>query len=315
MGADRGRNPPHDRASSAGLSTSRAAAGLHARRRRRPCGGAVHSILNRPAHTPGIPSHTQPPPPPTGRRGRHRGRGSVLLGLVVGGRLLLAHHLGEGVEEGAGDGDGGADHRVALHHLAEDDGGDDDDDDALEGVEHRRRHRAHLGGEGEGELVVEVEGDARRDGVEDDVVGRRRALLDRVVPLVLDGAGLLVDDGDEGPHRRDDVHHRVHVGRVHVLGLVRLEAVGDVLAELALEGRHEVSEGGPAEGEHVDLDALALLDAGEADAANNDEEHHVGEEWLRLDGGHCKRHNSGENRLARLHDLSEGHRAATKSKH
>jgi hypothetical protein len=44
---------------------------------------------------------------------------------------------------------------------------------------------ARLGGEGEGELVVQVEGDAGRDGVEDDVVGHGRALLDRLVPLVL----------------------------------------------------------------------------------------------------------------------------------
>jgi hypothetical protein len=41
-------------------------------------------------------------------------------------------------------------------------------------------------------------------------------------------------------------------------------------------------------------DYLALLDAGEADTANDDKEHEVGEERLRLDGGHCKRHNSSK---------------------
>lgn len=34
---------------------------------------------------------------------------------------------------------------------------------------------------------------------------------------------------------------------------------GAHLAELALEGRHEVGEGGPAEGEHVDLNALRSI--------------------------------------------------------
>ncbi len=141
-----------------------------------------------------------------------------------------------GVEHGSEDGDTRADHGVPIHGLSEDNGGDDDDDDTLEGVEHGAGNGADLGGECEGELVVEVEADTGENNVQDDVIGGEAALavgvllagssgiLEGMVPGLAEGGGLSDSDNTQSPDSRDDVHHGVHIGGVHVLGLVGLEA-------------------------------------------------------------------------------------------
>ncbi len=140
-----------------------------------------------------------------------------------------------GVEHGSENGDSRADHGVPVHGLSEDDGSDDDDDDTLEGVEHGAGNGADLGGECEGELVVEVEAHTREDNVQDDVVGGEAALalgvllagssgiLEGVVPGLAEGGGLSDSNNTQSPDSGEDVHHGVHVGGIHVLGLVSLE--------------------------------------------------------------------------------------------
>jgi len=66
--------------------------------------------------------------------------------------LLLGAIHGEGVHEGAGDGDGGTDDGTGGHGGLEGDDGGNDDDDALDGV-------AHGVGDGVDLLVVEGRGE------------------------------------------------------------------------------------------------------------------------------------------------------------
>jgi hypothetical protein len=62
---------------------------------------------------------------------------------------------------------------------------------------------------------------------------------------------------------------------------------------------------------HVDLNTLALLDAGEADTADDNEEHHVGEGGLDLNGGDDEGDDGSEDGLASLDDLGKRDGAAT----
>mmetsp|Transcript_72584 Transcript_72584/g.193961 ORF Transcript_72584/g.193961 Transcript_72584/m.193961 type:complete len:303 (+) Transcript_72584:115-1023(+) len=231
------------------------------------------------------------------------------MSLGLGGVGLLLH-LDKRIGEGAADSHSRAVHGVLLHNLAEHDGGDNDDDDTLEGVEDRGSDGPDLGSESKRELVVQVISQTRREGVEDDLVGGSGALGGGMLPLFLDGARLLVEDRENSPHRREDVHNSIHVCRVHVLGLVSLQLMRDVLAKLSLECGHEVGEGSPAESEHVDLNTLALLDARKANTTNNDEKHQVGQSRLGLNGRNSERDQSSENRLASLDNLRKGDRAA-----
>lgn len=84
-----------------------------------------------------------------------------------------------------------------------------------------------------------------------------------------------------------------------------LELVGDSLSELSLEGGGDVGDGGEHEGGGVDVDSLALLDAGESDSTDDDKEHGIGKRRLDVNGGDEETDDGREDGLAGLHDLRE----------
>mmetsp|Transcript_959 Transcript_959/g.2764 ORF Transcript_959/g.2764 Transcript_959/m.2764 type:complete len:211 (-) Transcript_959:431-1063(-) len=194
------------------------------------------------------------------------------LGLLV---LLWCWLLfrGERVGEGSANGDGGSDDGVALHGFLEHEGGNDDDDDALGGVEHGGCDGTDTGGEGKGELVVDVEEESGEEDVHHYGVGG--VLGGGLVPGLLEGWEFLNDDEWDGAAEGDDVHDCVHVGGVHVLAWVGFELLGDAGSDLSLERGRCVGHGGEEERLDVDVDTLALLDAGKSNTSDDWDEHGV----------------------------------------
>ena len=75
------------------------------------------------------------------------------------------------VGEGSTDSDSRSNNSVALHGLLEDNGRDNDNNDTLDSVQDGRGDSSNLGGEGKGELVVEVEAESRKNNVLQDSHG------------------------------------------------------------------------------------------------------------------------------------------------
>mmetsp|Transcript_17685 Transcript_17685/g.44696 ORF Transcript_17685/g.44696 Transcript_17685/m.44696 type:complete len:383 (-) Transcript_17685:18-1166(-) len=213
---------------------------------------------------------------------------------MAAGAVLL---LGERVEEGSEDGDGGPDDALSGHLGVEDDAGDDDDDDALERVGDRVGDGGDLGEGHEGDLVVEVEGEAGEEGVGEDLllVGLGGGAVPRRLPL----GGLEAEhDGDAEEHRQD-VGAPVLVGGAHGLdpGLLHDSLALDTLEGGRLVGDHGGDDGEPRERE--------LLERGEGDTPDDGDEGGVDLPGLHVAGEDDLRH-SREGGLAGLEDLAEG---------
>mmetsp|Transcript_19731 Transcript_19731/g.45238 ORF Transcript_19731/g.45238 Transcript_19731/m.45238 type:complete len:407 (+) Transcript_19731:156-1376(+) len=217
--------------------------------------------------------------------------------LVAAGAVLL---LGEGVEEGSKDGDGRADDALGGHLGVEDDARDDDDDDALEGVGDRVGDGGHLGEGHEGDLVVEVEGEAGEEGVGQDVLLRR--LGGCPVPRSLPLGGLKAEHNGDAEEHREDVGTPVLVGGAHGLdpGLLHDGLALDALEGGGLVGDHGGDDGEPGERE--------LLERGEGDTPDDGDEGGVHLPGLDVAGEDNLSHR-GEGRLAGLEDLAEGNSA------
>ena len=139
-------------------------------------------------------------------------RGHERLGGVQPLRLLgLDEVVDDGVEEGAADGHGAAEHLEGRHALAEGDGAADDDDGALGRVGHRVRNTRDLLEREGGDLVVHVEGQAGHDRVVDEARGARQAIGRPHFPELVH-LGVLArhedqrEDEDRRPQRCDGVH-------------------------------------------------------------------------------------------------------------
>lgn len=128
-------------------------------------------------------------------------------------------------------------------------------------------------------------------------------LLTGMVPLLLESRSLGNDNHGDSEEERDEVHDGIDIGRVHILGLVSLEGLGDRSSKLALEGSGKIGERGISEGSDVDVDALALLDAGKADTANDGNEHGISEHGLDIYGRYKETDDGSKDRLAGLDDL------------
>mmetsp|Transcript_80011 Transcript_80011/g.214141 ORF Transcript_80011/g.214141 Transcript_80011/m.214141 type:complete len:316 (+) Transcript_80011:67-1014(+) len=214
--------------------------------------------------------------------------------------------LGERVEEGAADSDNGTDRALECHLVSQNDAASNDNDDALEGVGHGVGHRGHLVEGHEGNLVVQVEGEAGGEGVEENVV-LVSALLD-VGVVLLDRLGALKEESDGQEHNPgSNVHNAVLVGGAHGLGpgLLHHTLANHGLEGSALVGNHARDDGKPAERQ--------LLDGSKGNTADDGDQGQVHLPGLDI----AQEHNlvgSRENGLAGLKDLGERHSAGTKTK-
>ena len=234
---------------------------------------------------------------------------SVLRSLLLGSGLGLGR---ERVTESSRDGNGRSNNGILGHGLHEDNGGNNDDDDTLGGVEDRRGDGTDLGSEGEGELVVDVEEESGEGNVGNESLGS--VLLASVVPLLLESRSLGNDNHGDGEEEGDEVHHGVDISRIHVLALITLEGLGDRSSELALESSCKIRERGISEGTDIDVDTLALLDAGKADTANDGDEHGISEHGLDIHGRHDETNDGSKDGLAGLDDLSKANGTHTHGK-
>ena len=221
-----------------------------------------------------------------------------LRGLLLGGCLSLGR---ERVTERSRDSNGRSNDGILRHGLHKHDGGNNNNNDTLGGVEDRRGDSSDLRREGEGELVVDVEEESGKGDVGNESL--RSVLLTGMVPLLLESRSLGNDNHGDSEEERDEVHDGIDIGRVHVLGLISLEGLGDRSSKLALEGSGKIGERGISEGSDVDVDALALLDAGKADTANDGNEHGISEHGLDIYRRHKETDDGSKDRLAGLDDL------------
>ena len=208
------------------------------------------------------------------------------------------------VGEGSTDSDSRSNNSVALHGLLEDNGRDNDNNDTLGSVQDGRGDSSNLGGEGKGELVVEVEAESRKNNVLQDSHGS--VFSGSILPGLLQGRKLVDDDEWHGEAEGDDVHDTVDIGRTHVLATVSLQGFGDGRSELSLQGSSGIGHGGIEESFDVDANSLSFLDASETDTTNNRDEHGVGQHGLDIHRRNEDTDNSSEDRLAGLDNLLKG---------
>mmetsp|Transcript_1791 Transcript_1791/g.4583 ORF Transcript_1791/g.4583 Transcript_1791/m.4583 type:complete len:361 (+) Transcript_1791:167-1249(+) len=223
-------------------------------------------------------------------------------------RGLLEEVLRERVQQHAEDGERRADLVHPRHRRAEDDDGREDDHNALDGVADRVRDRVHVVQAEEGDLVVQVVGEARDEARVDEVLGGVASRKCRV-PACLELGGALGDERDGGEaDDRHDGEHRVQIGRAHVLTLGLLHRH---LGEDRAQREGGVREHRRAEREPAEAQLGERRDGHTADDGHEREVHGDGEEGLEEDG----RHHGGEERLGGLDDVRERNRARAERDH
>mmetsp|Transcript_33074 Transcript_33074/g.66700 ORF Transcript_33074/g.66700 Transcript_33074/m.66700 type:complete len:254 (+) Transcript_33074:317-1078(+) len=126
-----------------------------------------------------------------------------------------------------------------------------------------------------------------------------------MVPLLAKSRSLGNNNHGYSEKERDDVHDGVNIGAVHIFRLVPLQGLGDRTSELSLECSGKISKRGISEGSNIDIDTLALFDAGKADATNNGDKHDIGQHGLDVHGRNDKANDGGKYGLAGLNNLSK----------